>query len=450
MYSSTMSNKRKLEDVDSFEKTVKSNDLAYGIPQPFTNIPFHGEHKKAVSSVSFAPCSNPDISIINNGTKTTVEETSSTSIPKSNSLALCASASADASVKVWDITHSMISNLSSSSVGEEEEHFKNSQLMKPIQCLYGHTRGINDVVWSRTSSYIATASDDKTLRLWDVETSDTLVEFKGHTNFVFSTKFSPQSSNLLVSGSFDETVRLWDVRSGKCVMTIPAHSDPVTAVDFNRDGTCIVSASHDGLIRIWDTATGECFKTIYADGNPPASFCKFSPNGKYVLAGTLDDKMRLWRISSKTATTTSASSSLSKTIDNVSIDSMYNDFNKRLYSKTTNNTSGSSRCTKVYHGSHENKKFCIFSSFLVSNRKRQCVVTGSEDNNIYLYNLQNSSGNNNNSSSKVLHQTLKGHTDSVLAVATHPKMELLASGGMTKDKTVRFWAPSCPPQTMET
>ena len=40
--------------------------------------------------------------------------------------------------------------------------------------------------------------------------------------------------------SFDETVKLWDVRSGECVATLPAHSNPVTGVDFNRDGTMIV------------------------------------------------------------------------------------------------------------------------------------------------------------------------------------------------------------------
>ncbi len=44
----------------------------------------------------------------------------------------------------------------------------------------------------------------------------------------------------LLPQSFDETVKLWDVRCGECVATIPAHSNPVTGVDFNRDGTCIV------------------------------------------------------------------------------------------------------------------------------------------------------------------------------------------------------------------
>lgn len=56
-----------------------------------------------------------------------------------------------------------------------------------------------DVTWSPTASYIVTASDDKTLRLWSAETGDAFVEFRGHASFVFSCKFNPQS-NLLVSG----------------------------------------------------------------------------------------------------------------------------------------------------------------------------------------------------------------------------------------------------------
>jgi COMPASS component SWD3 len=43
------------------------------------------------------------------------------------------------------------------------------------------------------------------------------------------------------------------------------------------------------LVRVWDVATGECLKTLFADGNPPVSYAKYSPNGRYILAGTLDN-----------------------------------------------------------------------------------------------------------------------------------------------------------------
>lgn len=76
--------------------------------------------------------------------------------------------------------------------------------------------------------------------------------------------------------------------------SLPAHSDPITAVDFNRDGTLIVSSSYDGLARIWDAAKGDCQKTLVDAATPPVAFAKFSPNGKYVLAATLDDTIKLW------------------------------------------------------------------------------------------------------------------------------------------------------------
>lgn len=101
---------------------------------------------------------------------------------------------------------------------------------------------------------------------------------------------------MIVSGSFDETVRVWDVKSGKCLKVLPAHSDPVTAVDINREGSMIVSSSYDGLCRVWDTNTGHCMKTLIDDENPPVSFVKFSPNGKYILVGTLDNNL-VWKLS---------------------------------------------------------------------------------------------------------------------------------------------------------
>ena len=378
--------KRSSDDMDEDEDDTKG-------PPPFACLPMFGEHKRAVSSVQLAP-----------------------SRLTKHHAALCASALADGSVKIWDL------GASASASGDKDENkvasstvapavsaaatsssgasgggnaASNSEyLLNPVSTLLGHSRGINEVCWSKGGDpFCATASDDKTLRLWDAQTGDALVEFRGHDNFVFCCQFN-QPSNLLVSGSFDETVKIWDVRSGECVSTLPAHSDPVTAVSFNRDGTCVVSASHDGLIRIWDVCTGECLKTIFAAGNPPVSHVTYSPNGKYVLAGTLDSTLRLWPMS----------------------------------------VSGKSKCAKTYTSEfHVNTKYCIASSFLVAKpKRRQCIVTGSETGHVVLYDIQ----------SRRVHQLLEEvHKDVVLAVDAHDSLELLASGGMSKDRTVRFWAP---------
>ena len=78
------------------------------------------------------------------------------------------------------------------------------------------------------------------------------------------------------------------------LQVLPAHSDPVTAVDFNRDGSLIVSSSYDGLCRIWDSNSGQCLKTLIDETNPPVSFVRFSPNARFILTGTLDHKLKLW------------------------------------------------------------------------------------------------------------------------------------------------------------
>jgi len=396
---------------DTGKETVDSEDSSDTL-QPFTSLPFYGDHKRAISSLSFAPSTSGSRG--NNGGM------SFNSNSGQVSAVLCASASADGCAKVWDITKNLTDVQSDDPSSNKKKKIAGSghpsafpgvaTRLDPKLSLFGHNRGINDVAWSPTASYLATASDDKTLRLWSAETGDAFVEFRGHTNFVFSCRFNPQS-NLLVSGSFDETVKLWDVRCGECVATLPAHSNPVTGVDFNRDGTCIVSGSYDGLVRIWDTATGECLKTVYAEGNPPVGGVRFSPNGRFVLSGTLDSKLRLYDVSGGHERGT------------------FGNEYRGLHNHRPQLRGG--KCSKTYAG-HENTKFCTFAAFLSANPKRQCVVSGSEDGKVYLYDLQ----------SRLVRQTLEGHHDAVLAVDAHDSLELIGSGGMANDKFVRFWGPS--------
>lgn len=391
--------------------------------RPFVLLPFYGEHKRAVSSLSFASSDSSRSSSSYNSNN-----------QRANTRALCASASADGTAHIWDVTRDsntgkLVSSSSTNNTSSTTpEGNSGSTRIDPTISLIGHSRGINDVTWSPTAAYIATASDDKTLRLWNAETGDAYVEFRGHTNFVFSCRFNPQS-NLLVSGSYDETVKLWDIRCGECVATLPAHSNPVTGVDFNRDGTMIVSGSYDGLVRIWDTATGECLKTVYAEGNPPVGGVRFSPNGRFVLTGTLDSKLRLYDLSVVGGGRGCGNGHTTKT-------------------QQQQQQPRGGKCAKTYSGGHINTKYCTFASFLVSSsssssnldidnnyRHRRaawsCVVSGSEDGKVYLYDLQ----------SRLIQQTLEGHTDAVLAVDAHDTLELIGSGGMANDKCVRFWAP---------
>ncbi|XP_062186731.1 COMPASS-like H3K4 histone methylase component WDR5B, partial [Phragmites australis] len=266
-----------------------------------------------------------------------------------------------------------------------------------IATLRGHAAGVSDLSWSTESFYLCSASDDRTLCIWDIRPilaganpggqpagADRCVRvLKGHTNFVFSANFNPQTSSQVASGGFDCTVRNWDVKSDRCTRAIDAHSEPVTSVHFIGDGSIIVSGSHDGSCKIWDAKTGACLKTVIDDKKPAVSFSMFSPNGKFILVATLDDSLKLCNFAT-------------------------------------------GKFLKVYSG-HVNRVYCIQSVFSVTNRKY--IVSRSEENCVYIWDLQ---GRN-------IVQKLEGHTDTVISVSCHPTDNKIASGGLDNDRTVRLW-----------
>ncbi|KAK8049749.1 hypothetical protein PG994_011479 [Apiospora phragmitis] len=164
-----------------------------------------------------------------------------------------------------------------------------------IETLVGHMAGVSAVAWSPDSKTLASGSDDKAIRFWDRVTGQPARSrpLLGHHNYVYCLAFSPKG-NILASGSYDEAVFLWDVRAGRLMRSLPAHSDPVSGIDFSRDGTLVVSCSTDGLTRIWDTSTGQCLRTMVHEDNPPVTSVCFAPNGRYLLAFSMDSCIRLW------------------------------------------------------------------------------------------------------------------------------------------------------------
>ncbi|KAL0947653.1 hypothetical protein HGRIS_013740 [Hohenbuehelia grisea] len=161
--------------------------------------------------------------------------------------------------------------------------------------LIGHTSYVRSVAFSPDGGQIVSGAGDGTVRIWNVHTrQEAIPPLEGHTNWVQSVAFLLDGKKL-VSGSSDGTVRVWDARTGDAVMKpLEGHTDRVLSVTFSLDGRLIASGSRDHSIRIWDAQTGEqCIPPLEGHSGSVRSVA-FSPDGGHIVSGSYDNTIRIW------------------------------------------------------------------------------------------------------------------------------------------------------------
>uniref|UniRef100_A0A8C7T452 Notchless protein homolog 1 n=1 Tax=Oncorhynchus mykiss TaxID=8022 RepID=A0A8C7T452_ONCMY len=121
---------------------------------------------------------------------------------------------------------------------------------KPLARLTGHSALINEVLFSPDTRLLASASFDKSIKIWDGRTGKYLQSLRGHVAAVYQVAWSADS-RLMVSGSSDSTLKVWDIKTGKLHTDLPGHADEVFAVDWSPDGQRVVSGGKDKCLRIW-------------------------------------------------------------------------------------------------------------------------------------------------------------------------------------------------------
>ncbi|MDZ8134428.1 MAG: serine/threonine-protein kinase [Nostoc sp. DedQUE04] len=260
---------------------------------------------------------------------------------------------------------------------------------KVLASLSGHSQAVKSVTFSPNGQILATASNDKTIKLWQVETLEEICTLLGHAQAVKSVAFSPDGQ-ILASGSWDKTIKLWDVNTGREICTIAGHQLKINSVAFSPQGQLLASASYDRTIRLWQLRAFGGFEEKF-ENRPCYSLLStlsghawavltvaFSPDGQILATGSDDNTIKLWEVNT-----------------------------------------GRLICTLVGHS------WSVVAVAFTADG--ETLLSASCDKTVKLWRVS--------TAEEIV--TLSGHVDSVSAVAVSKVTQLIASG--SRDKTIKLW-----------
>jgi WD40 repeat protein len=166
-----------------------------------------------------------------------------------------------------------------------------------VRDLHGHAphETIKCAVTSDGRSVVS-ASFDRTLRVWDLDSGRLLTTLAGHTSWVTACAVMADGRRA-VSGADDGTLKIWDLERGRELATLRGHTGQVNACVAAADGRRVVSAANDGTLRVWDVDAGRELATLKGHADWVRA-CALTPDDRRVVSGAYDGTLKIWDLES--------------------------------------------------------------------------------------------------------------------------------------------------------
>jgi WD40 repeat protein len=200
--------------------------------------------------------------------------------------------------KVFSAAFSPDSETVATASADKTVRLWNAATLEQRRVLSGHSDAVWSVAWSPDGETLASAGADGTVKLWNAATGAELATLRGHDGEVRSVAFSPDGKTL-ASGGADWTVRLWDLTSQKERAILKKHQGAVQSLSFTSGGGTLASGSSDETVILWDPASGK-ERVVLRGQRTGVSAVAFSPDNKTLASAGMDDAVRLWDVSTIT------------------------------------------------------------------------------------------------------------------------------------------------------
>jgi eukaryotic-like serine/threonine-protein kinase len=161
-----------------------------------------------------------------------------------------------------------------------------------LRTLRGHQASVWCVAFSPGGELLASASGDTTLRLWKATNEYAVQTIEGHDSAVVSVAWSPDGQQLASAGS---TACLWRAADGALLHVLEGHAGWIYHVAWSRDGQVVASASADGSILLWQPSDGSLLHAL-EEHTDEVTALAFSPDGRTLASAGADQTLRRWSI----------------------------------------------------------------------------------------------------------------------------------------------------------